>query len=52
MGRGTGEWATLRCGFTIREGYVGARNPVLSHTVIQFVQMLLTSEPHLFEVDH
>lgn len=40
------------CGFTMGEGYVGARNPVLSHTVIQSVQMLLTSGPHLFEVIH
>ncbi|SUV72546.1 Uncharacterised protein [Bordetella bronchiseptica] len=40
------------CGFTIGEARAGARNPVVSHRVLEAVRMLLTTEPHLFEVVH
>jgi len=40
------------CGNTIGEVRIGARNPLVSNTVLKSVQMLLTTEPYLFEVVH
>ncbi|HEY9209981.1 MAG TPA: hypothetical protein VIO56_01110 [Methylotenera sp.] len=37
------------CGNTVGQERRGARNPIISNTLIKSVQELLTAEPHLFE---